>query len=241
VSEASKRGRSFVTLVEAWGGAIVFNRLWAFGPEVELASWGRTLSAIGLAALVTSIWRAVMSLVLYLLVEGGGWNTQVAINALRSVAQTLPPALLVTLSSVPIAVLTWVAARAVGGRQSLKVHWHLTTVASSAWVVLVAVLAPLTILLPYMLGGDTRFDLPFDVVTTFVTIAVSAAGPVWLTQAIRTAQGLPLARAILAALLVAILAAVLFLVLQIITGGGFADLLSKLAVAPFLPLPDIRP
>ncbi|MBE9506618.1 MAG: hypothetical protein IMY86_01085, partial [Chloroflexi bacterium] len=188
LGEASKpRGRSFITLFGAWVGAFVFSRLWAFLPEVELASWGRSLAALGLAALFATIWRTMTSLALWLLVGHGEWKTQIAINALRSVAQTLPPVLLLTLACVPIALLTWMVARLVGGRQSFKIHMHLTAVAFSAWVVLAALLVPLTILVPYLLGGDIRSDLSFDAAATFVTVAVSASGPIWLTQAVRTA------------------------------------------------------
>jgi hypothetical protein len=227
VSEASERGRSFVTLLEVWGGAFVFNRLWAFRPEIELASWGRTLAALGLTALFAAAWRSLMALALWFLVRGGAWSTQVAINALRSAAQALLPTLLLMLVCAPIALLTWATARLMSGRQRLETHAHLTAVAFSAWVVLTALLAPLTVL------------VPSDAVTTIVTIAISAAGPIWLIQAVRTAQNFTFARAILTALLVAVFGAVLFLALELVTGGRFADFLAQLATAPFLPLPDV--
>jgi len=63
------RGRSFITLLQAWGGALIFSRLWAFLPEIELASWGRSLAALGLAALFASTWRALTAIVLPLLLS----------------------------------------------------------------------------------------------------------------------------------------------------------------------------
>jgi hypothetical protein len=234
------RRPSSITLLEAWSGAFVFSRVHAFQPEVELASWGRSLASLVMAALFASVWRAVMSFMLWLLTGDGVWRNQIAINALRAVAQTLPSALLLTLACVPVALLTFIAARLVGGKQGFKTHLHLTAVAFSAWIVLTALLAPLTVLLPLIVGGTTHFGLPFDVVTILVSVAVSATGPIWLTQAVRTAQDLSFARAIVATLLVAALTAILVVGLNTLTGGGFADFLSKLVAAPFLPLPNLE-
>jgi ribosomal protein L40E len=237
---AQPRGRSFITLLDAWGGVFVFNRVYAFGPEVELASWGRSAAALIMAALFASIWRAAMSFVLWLLTGGGAWRDQIAVNALRAAAQTLPPALLLILMCVPIALLMFVVARLVGGKQGFKTHLHLTAVAFSAWVMLIALLAPLTVLLPFILGGTAHFDLPFDVVSVAISVAVSATGPIWLIQAVRTAQQLSFTRAIGATLLIAVLTALLLVGLDALTGGGFADFLGGLVVAPFLPLPNLE-
>jgi len=233
------RGSGFFTLIEAWFGAFTFNRVWAFKPELELASWGRSLAALVLAALFTAAWRAAMSLLLWKLTSDGQWETQIGVNALQGAVQTLPPALLLALACVPIALLTWIVALLVGGQQDFQTHFHLTAVAFSAWIVLTALLTPLTLLTPYVLRGDPQFGLPFDVVTKIVAIVVSTAGPMWLIQAVRTAQDLSFVRAILTTLLVALLSAALFFSLELLTGGAFADLLSKLVVSPFLPLPDL--
>lgn len=241
VSKASEpRGRNFFTLLEAWGGAITFNRLYAFLPEVELASWGRSLAALIMAMIFASIWRPTMSLALWLITSGGPWRNQIAFNALRSAAHTLPLTLPLTLICVSIALLTWIVARLAGGEQNPKIHLHLAIVAFSAWIVLIALLVPLTILVPYLLGGDTRFDLPFDVVQVLVGVAVSISGPIWLMQAIRTAQDFSFVRATMVALMLAVIGVLLFLGLNGMTGGEFADFLSKLVTAPFLPLPSLE-
>lgn len=238
--EAERRGRSILTLPEAWVAAFVFNRLWAFRPEIELASWGRSAAALVIAALFASVWRTLMSFLLWLMSGDGQWSAQIGFNALWATVQTLPSALLLVLAFLPIAILTWTVASLIDGRCSFKTHSHLTAVAFSAWIVLIALLAPLTILVPYLVGGDTDFALPFDILAVLVSLAVSTGGALWLIQAIHTAHRLSATRAIVAALLAALVGAVFVLILNLITGGEFADQLSRLVVRPFLPLPNLE-
>ena len=147
-SGSRPRGRSLLTLLEAWGGAFTFNRLFAFQPEIELAAWGRSLAALVIAALFTSTWRATMAIAPRLTSGAvGGWK-QIVTTALRCAAETLPPVLLLMLTCLPILLLTWVGARLAGGKQSFKTHAHLTTVAFSAWIILVALLSPLLTFAP---------------------------------------------------------------------------------------------
>jgi len=235
VAVSGPRQRGLTSLLKAWGAAFVFNRLWAFLPEIELASWGRSLAALGMAVLFTSAWHAVTTVVLRLLVSEGESGSQIAITAFRCAAETLLPTLLLLLACVPIALMTWVGARLVGGRQGFKTHAHLTAVAFSIWVVLAALLAPLITFVPDLLGGDSRFALFFEGTPVFVGVAVGVAGIVWLTQAVRTAQRLSAARAILVVLLVAALGAALFFGLDRFTGGQLTALVSTLVNALFLP------
>lgn len=231
------RGRSFITLLQAWGGALIFSRLWAFLPEIELASWGRSLAALGLAALFASTWRALTTIVLQLLLGEYDPMSQLPSSALCCAAETPLLALSLTLACAPIVLLTWVGARLVGGRQSFKTHAHLTMVAFSVWVVLGALLAPLIILVPYLLSDDGRFALLFEeLLPVFVGVIVGVAGIVWLTQAVRTAHRLSAPRAILVVLLVTALVGALLCALDRFTSGRFAQLVGMLVIF-LLPWP----
>jgi ribosomal protein L40E len=229
------RGRSFVTLVAAWAAALTLHRRWAFLPEVELASWGRSLAALMMAPLLASACRALTTVALRLWAGGGRPGIQIATIALRCAAATLKPALLLALAYVPVALLTWVGARLVGDRQQFKTHAHLIAVAFSAWVVLIALLASLTTFLPHLLDRR-RFDLLLSETPVLIGVVAGLMGMTWLTQAVRTAHRLPAARAFLATLLAMALGAVL-LVGLILTGSEWAsDLLDMLAPF-FLPWP----
>ena len=229
------RGRSFVTLVAAWAAAFIAHRRWAFLPEVELASWGRSLAALVMAVLCTSAFRALTTVVLRLWVGGGRPGIQVATIALRCAAATLKLALLLALAYVPVTFLAWVGAWLVGGRQRFKTHVHLLAVAFSAWVVLIALLASLATFLPHLLDRR-RFDLLLSATPVLIGVVVGLMGITWLTQAVRTAYRLPATRAFLATLLAMALGAVL-LVGLILTGSEWAsDLLDMLAPF-FLPWP----
>jgi len=240
VREASQaRGRGFVTLLQAWGGAFIFDRVYAFRPEIAIASIGRTTAALTTAAIFASIWRAVMSFVLWLLSTEREWDREILINAIETTLRTLPAALLLASASVPIALLTWGVARLAGGKQGFKAHLHLTAVAFSAWIILVAVLAPLTIVIPYLVGGDTGFDVPFDIITSLVSLAISSTAALWLMHAIRTAQDFSIKGALGTALLVTAASAAIFFIVDLATGGAFARFLSELVARPFLPLPNL--
>ena len=156
-SGAKPRGNSPLTLLAAWGGAFTFNRLLAFHPEVELASWGRNLAALVMAVLFALTWRAITTVVLRLTAGAGGLDRQLIEVGLHSAAETLPLILPLILAYVPAAFLSWLGALLVGSRQGLKVHAHLTAVGYSAWVMLIALLAALT-LLPKLILVWRPFD-----------------------------------------------------------------------------------
>ena len=228
------RGRSFFSLVEAWLAAFVLNRQWAFLPEIELASWGRSLAALLMAVLFSSAWRALTAVVVHL--WAAGQANQVILIAVRCATATLLPALLLPLAWVPLALLTWVGARLGGGRQRFKVHVHLTAVAFSAWIVLVALLASLMTFLPYVLGDwRARRLLAWGTPAVVGTLA-GLAGAGWLTQAVRTAHRLSLARGLLIVLLVAVAGAALLWGGSLVYGGWFTELPRMLAPF-FLPVP----
>jgi ribosomal protein L40E len=229
------RGRSFVTLVAAWAAAFTLHRRWAFLPEVELASWGRSLAALVMAVLCTSACRALTTVALRLWVGGGRPGIQIATVALRCAAATLKPALLLALAYVPVALLAWVGAWLVGGRQRFKTHVHLTAVAFSAWVVLIALLASLATFLPHLLDRR-RFDLLLSATPVLLGVVVGLMGVTWLTQAVRTAYRLPATRAFLVTLLVTALGGAFVFGLDLFGGERFAGFLGTLALL-FLPWP----
>lgn len=71
VAESKSRERYSITLLEAWGGALVFSRRWAFVPEVALASWRRSIVAVLSAALIASSMRIPTAVVVPVLVDKG--------------------------------------------------------------------------------------------------------------------------------------------------------------------------
>jgi len=238
VGPASKpRQPNAISLLEACGALFVFDQLWAFLPEIELASWGRSLAALVMAALFTSAWRALTSIVLQLLVSKCDPRSQLVGGAVFCAVETVLLTLRLTLACLPLVLLTWIGARMVGGHQGFKIHAHLTTVAFSAWVVLGALLAPLITCVPYLWGDTGRFALLSEGMPVFVGTVVGVVGAIWLTQALRIAHRLSAARAVLVTLLVVMLGAALFLGLNLLTGGLFAELVGALAFF-LLPLPD---
>jgi len=210
---STPRGRSFVTLVEAWLAAFIMHRQWAFLPEVELASWRRSLAALVMAAFFAVAWRAFTTVLLQLWAAGGGLGGSIAARALRCASETLRLAPLLALAGLPIALLTWVGARLAGGRQRFKIHAHLTTVAFSAWVVLIALLASLLTLAPHVVDDGRLLTEAGPILLGGVA---GPMGIVWLTQVVRTAHRLPPASALLIALVVAALGSVLLLGLGVL-------------------------
>lgn len=239
VSSGSKpRDRDAATLVAAWGGLLTFNPLFAFQPEIELASWRRSLTALFLAASFASIWRAVISAAPELASGTAGPWRQVVITVLRCAIETVPPALLLSLVWVPIALLSWTVTRLVGGRQNLKRHAHLTAVAFSGWFILTTLLVPFLTAVPDLLemDGASRFAVSLTALPALVGAAAGLIGSVWLIQAIQTAHCLPLARTLLAAFLVATLVVALLFGLDLL----FSERLTRLAdmlLIPFVPCP----
>ena len=231
-SGAKPRGRSPFTLLAAWGGAFAFSRFFAYLPEIELVSWGRSLAALAIAALFVSAWRAVVAVVPQLRAGGGEAGQEIVVAALRCTVETLPPALLLTLVCVPIVLLTWVGARLAGGKQGLKTHAHLTVVAFSAWLILMALLAPLLTSTPSPRGG--RLDLLFERVPALVGRAAGLIGVVWLMQALRTAHHLSVGRTVLAMLVAIALSVALLFGLNLLVGEWLAGFVNTLTT-PFLP------
>jgi ribosomal protein L40E len=234
--EASKpRGHTPFTLIEAWGGAFTFNGAYAFRPEIALASWGRSIAALATATVLASAIRVISAIIVPVLVGEYDLRKQFAGDAPEWIRQTLLLALAVTLTWIMVTLLTWGGASLLGGKQTLKTHAHLTSVAISAWTLLAAAVAAIVILTPYLVAQASALDLPFGQVFSLVGIVIGVTGFIWLSQAIKEAHSLPAARGILAAVLVAALGAILFFGLNFITGGGLADYVAKPLVVFFLP------
>jgi len=234
--KARPRGRSFFTVLEAWVAAFVLNRRWAFVVEVELASWGRSLEALLMAVLFASGWRALTTVVLRLWLGRGGSGEQNIAIALRCAAQTLWPALLLVLAYVPIALSTWLGGRLMGGRGELKAHVHLTAVAFSAWVALIALLSSLMTFVPYLVGGGRRSGPLVAGTPALLGVAFGLTAVIWLTQAIRTAHRLPAARAIPITLTVIALGAAFYTGLALFGSEWLTRLMDPLATF-FFPWP----
>jgi len=205
---STPRGRSFITLVEAWLAAFIMHRQWAFLPELELASWGRSLAALVMAAFFAVAWRAFTTVVLQLWISGSGLGGSIIARALSYASETMRLALLLALADLPIALLTWSGARLAGGRQRFKTHAHLTTVAFSAWIVLIALVASLLTLAPHVVGNGRLLTEAGPIVLGAVA---GLMGIVWLTQVVRTAHRLPPASALLIALMVMAVSSVVLL------------------------------
>jgi hypothetical protein len=238
VSEAAKpRGRSTLTLIEAWGGAFVFNGSYAFRPEIELASWGRSMAALAIAVILASAIRIVSAVIVPVLVNEGQYDlrSEFASNALQWGEQTLLLGLALALVWIFATLVTWAGASLLGGKQSLKVHAHLIMVAASAWTLLGAVIAAIIILAPYWIAQVSPLDLPFKQIILVASITISMTGCVWLVQATRVAHDLSPARAILTALFVVALSAITFFGLDMITGGILANSVARPLIVFFLP------
>jgi hypothetical protein len=236
LSEASEpRGRYPFTLVEAWGGAFVFDGAYAFRPEVALASWGRSIAALTIAAILASAIRIVSAIIVPVLVGEYDLRRQFASDAPEWGKQTLLLALAMVLVWISATLLTWAGASLLGGKQNLKTHAHLTIVAISAWTLLAAAIAAIIILTPYLVAQASALDLPFEQVFNVVGIAIGVIGFMWLAQATREAHDLSATRGIIAAVLVAALGAILFFGFDFITGGLFADSVAKPLLVFFLP------
>jgi ribosomal protein L40E len=236
LSEASKpRGSTPFTLVEAWGSAFVFDGAYAFRPEVALASWGRSITALIVAAILASVIRIISAIIVPVLVGEYDLRRRFASDAPEWGKQTLLLALAMTLVWILTTLLTWTGASLLGGKQNLKTHAHLTIVAISAWTLLAAIVAAIVILTPYLVAQSSALDLPFEQVFNVVGIVMGVIGFIWLAQATREAHDLSTVRGIIAAILVATLGAVLFFGLDFITGGLFANSVAKPLLVFFLP------
>lgn len=236
--ESSKPRRSSpLTLIEAWGETFAFSGLSAFRPEIELASAGRSFIALLVSIVVASIIRIAFAVIVPVMVNQGQYDlrSQFAGDIVEWLRQTLMITLALILLWLLATVTTWIAAYLMGGRQKLAIHAHLVMVVTSAWVLLGAMVAAITILAPYLIARISPLELPFMIVFDFVAIVMGAIGLVWLTLATRVAHNLAPARAALATTLVAVLGALLFFGLNLLTGGLLADAVAKPLVVFFLP------
>ena len=238
-TEQTARQNNPFTILEAWGGALLFDRIWAFHPEIELASVGRTISALVLGALFVSFWRGVMSLSVWLLLDRQPAEAAILVDAARIAGATLPSALLLSLSALPITLLTWPLAALASGRGDFIRHLHLISVAFSALLVLMAFLVPLNVLLPSILSGRAPAELPLEAIRVVISVIVGGAGAIWLIQAVQTAQKLATAHAVVVAILATGIALIIFYPLNLFTDGTAADLVTRVILAPFLPLPTL--
>jgi hypothetical protein len=235
LSEASRPRRRYpFTLVEAWGGAFVFDGSYAFRPEVTLASWGRSIAALIITAVLASAIRIVPAIIV--LVLGGEYDLrgQFVSDAPEWGRQTLMLALAMGLAWTAASSLTWAGASLLGGKQNLKTHAHLIIVAISAWTLLTAIVAAVIILTLHLLAQTSALDLP-EWIFNGIATAVGAIGFIWLAQAVREAHDLSAARGILATMLAAALGAILFFGLGYIADGLFADSVAKPLLVFFLP------
>jgi hypothetical protein len=236
--EASKpRSRYPHTLVEAWGGMIVFDGAYAFRPEIDLASWGRSLAALVMAAVLASLFRISSTIIVPALEGAYDLRSQFANDAPEWGEQTLLLALAMLLVWIVATPLTWAAARLLGGKQGLKVHAHLLIVAIAGWTVWGAAIGALVILTPHLIARIGARDLPFEQVFSWVNIALGVIGFIWLVQAIKEAYDLSAARGILTAIFAVIVGAAILFILNASTGGGFTDTVARPILALFLPGP----
>lgn len=194
--EELTRGRAAhsLSVIEAWGGALALNGGVAFEPEVELATFGRSVSALLLGGLVLMLARLVVP-TLWNAVERG--STPLAL--LRSVPSLLVPeavwlAAAVTVSLL-LALLLFPLAWLAGGRGRLAVHVHLVAVAVSSWMFLAAIVDAV-LWLALVIAGSSEWG------TDLLVVLLAMAGvllPFYfltlLVQAIRVAHALSSLRA----------------------------------------------
>lgn len=196
-----------------------------------LTSRKRTLTSLAMAMLSASVWRAIVWAVPRLLTGGNEPVGQLAASAFRCAIEAFVPGLLLALTSIPVTLLTWVGARLVGGKQSLKTHARLTIVALSSWVILVTLLAPITTLVLHLLGSQGLFDLLSSKgALVLVGMVGGLIGMAWLNQAIRAAHRLPAIRAGMVTLLMAALGIALSFGLYLLASEWYLDLVDMLVI-----------
>lgn len=235
--ETKPRGRYFASLLDAWGGALIFNRLYAFQPELALASWGRSIAALIVGAILATGLRMFTTVIVPLLITGADYNlvNRLVTDALQWTKETMLLALLATLLWGVAAPLTWAGARLLGGKQGFKAHAHLVAVAVSAWNLLGAAFSAAIVLVPFLLANASPLQVPLERLFNTASIAVGIAGFVWLAHAVRTAHDLPAAKAMAVAVAGEALGAATLLALDLITSGKFTESMGALLVTYFLP------
>ncbi len=208
-----------LSVVEAWASAIALKGSAAFGPEVELASWRRALSALVTGGLFFIFLRGV--------IPGLVWALAVRRAPLLSVLRCLPTLLSdevlivggIWVGALALLFLLFPLARLVGGSGGFRVHFHLLSVAVSAWMFVTSALAFLLFLLALVLPASAdRGVVLFGLALVVVFLSLSYL-PALLTQALRVAHRI---------------AGILALLLVVVGLGGLA----AGAVALRIPLQD---
>ncbi|HDQ70983.1 MAG TPA: hypothetical protein ENN19_02675 [Chloroflexi bacterium] len=201
------RTGSIFSLLGAWSGMLLFNPLLAFMPELALASWARSLAALLLAALFITLWRLGLTVASSEFDVARSFFEGVGPSALSALIAALLVLGWTALISLPLALVTWVTARLVGGQRDFKTHAHLVVVMLSGWTVIMALLASFILLILHWLGFEDRlligvFFIRYDGdVLAIPVILMSLAGVIWLKQAVQTAHHLSGIRAALTTVL----------------------------------------
>ncbi len=178
------RSSAGLSVMEAWAGAIALKGEAAFGPEVELASWRRSLSALAVGALFFVLLRQVIPGLIWLLgVERIG-PFCVAVTLFSLLKGDVLAVVGIGGGMVALALISFLPARLLGGKGSLGVHFHLLSVAVSAWMFVTSVLVLIAWLLP-LASPDWEIALAGLLLVAFLS---SSYLLVLLTQALRVAH-----------------------------------------------------
>lgn len=241
VAESARpRERHWITLLEAWGGAFVFSRRWAFVREVALASWWRGSAALLSVTLIVAALRLLTAVVVPVLIDRGSagvldLRARFFADAALWGGQTLALTLALLLAWLLATLLTWGVGRLMGGKSRLVVQAHVVAIAISAWALAGGLIAALVVLVPYLGARIGPLALPFRRIFDFAGIALGVAWFIWLAQATRTAQRISAVRATTVAVLAAALGALVLFSLDWLTNGGSTDFLSRPVIVFFLP------
>ncbi|HEY75503.1 MAG TPA: tetratricopeptide repeat protein [Thermoflexia bacterium] len=180
------RASEGLTVMEAWAGAIALNGDAAFGPEVELASWRRSLSALIIGSLFFVLLRSVVPALVWML----GPRGMRPLSALS----TLPLFLEIDawglggiwIAALALALVLFLLARLMGGSGGFLVHFHLISVAVSAWMFVTSALVFLLWLVSVVIPGmEGRLLSGLSFVVVFLSLSYL---PALLTQALRVAH-----------------------------------------------------
>ncbi len=241
VAESTRpRERHWATLLEAWGGALVFSRRWAFVREVALASWWRGSAALLSAALLVAVLRILTAVIVPVLVDKGAagvldLRARFFADTTLWGGQTIALILTLLVAWMLTALLTWGVGRLVGGKGRLVVQAHVIAVAISAWALAGGLIAALIVLVPYFGARIGPLELPFQHIFDFAGIALGVAWFIWLAQATRTAQNISAGRASAVAVLAAALGALVLFSLDRLTNGASTHFLSRPVLVFFMP------
>lgn len=177
-----------LSVVEAWASAIVLRGSAAFGPEVELASWGRALSAFMTGGLFFIFLRGV--------IPGLVWALAMRRAPLLSMLQDLPALLAdggltvggIWVGALVLSFLLFPPARLMGGAGGFRVHFHLLSVAVSAWMFITSVLVFLLFVLALVLPASADREVVLFGLTLVAVFLSLSYLLVLLTQALGMAH-----------------------------------------------------